>query len=56
MRTCNCENHEMQNQNTEHGGKGRWEKVIDNIVELLAILALRLQILRLLFKCLYSLR
>lgn len=42
----------MQNRNTEHGRKGRWEKVIDDIVELLGILAPRLQILRLLFKCL----
>ena len=45
----------MQNQNPEHGGKEGWEKkVFHDIIELLAILGLTLQTLRLLFKCLYS--
>lgn len=46
----------MQNQNPEHGGKEGWEKVFHDIIELLAILGLTLQTLRLLFKCLYSFR
>lgn len=49
MTTWSCENHEMQNQNPEHGGKEGWEKVFHDIIELLAILGLTLQTLRLLF-------
>lgn len=55
MRTRSCENHEMQSQNTEHGGKEGWEKkVFKGIIDLIAVFVLKLQTLRILFKWLCS--